>query len=193
MTEPRHTLIVPIMQARMPVELQLEWPPGPEAVPLREPFAGDLYVSYALELPEGFGAQGYESQAFEYVTPRHCAELGMTPESLRTVAVANLRRLRPDLAINWYPDARAVSVGIGNDLEAGLLLDDSLIEKLAQDLDGDLVVAVPSREVLMATGTEHPDGLEKLRWAVGKVWPEGRDLLTRDLLVRRSGTWEVLR
>jgi uncharacterized protein YtpQ (UPF0354 family) len=181
MTEPRHTLIVPIMQARVPVDLQLEFPVPPDVAPLREPFAGELYVSYALELPDGY----------HYVAPRHCAELGVTPESLRGQAAANLRRLRPDLAMDWFPDARAVSLGLANDLEAGLLLDDSLMDKLAQDLEGDLVAAVPSREVVVVTGTEHPDGLDKLRWAVDTVWPGGHHLLTRDLLVRRDGSWQV--
>ncbi|MBC6458253.1 DUF1444 family protein [Actinomadura sp. HBU206391] len=181
MTEPRHTLIVPIMRARVPVELRLEFPPAPDAEPVREPFAGDLYASYALELPD----------RYEYVARRHCAELGIEPGALRAQAAGNLRTRRPDLSMNWYPDAKAVSIGLGNDLEAGLLLDDSLMEKLAQDVEGDLVVAVPSREVFVATGTAHPDGLEKLRWAVDQVWPAGRDLLTRDLLVRRDASWEV--
>jgi uncharacterized protein YtpQ (UPF0354 family) len=181
MTEPRHTHIVPIMQARLPVELQLEFPPAPDAEPVRDAFAPDLYATYAFELPE----------RYEYVGRRHCAELGIEPDALRAQATGNLRTLRPDLSMNWYPDAKAVSVGLGNDLEAGLLLDDSLMDKLAQDVEGDLVVAVPSREVFMATGTEHPDGLDKLRWAVDQVWPGGRHLLTRDLLVRRDASWEV--
>lgn len=182
MTEPHNTLILPIMQARVPVELHLEVPPHPEAVSVREPFAGDLYVSYALELPE----------RYEYVGRRHCGELEVEPESLRAQAVANLQTRRPDVAMSWFPDARAVSVGIGNDLEAGLLLDDALMDKLAQDVEGDLVVAVPSREVFVATGTDHEDGLDKLRWAVDQVWPDGDHLLTRDLLVRRDSSWELL-
>lgn len=183
MTEPRHALIVPIMQARVPVELQLELPVPPEALPVREAFVGDLYMTYALESPG----------RFEYVTPLHCAQMGMRPDSLRAQAAANLRTRRPDLAMNWYPDARAVSIGLGGDLEAGLLLDDGLMDKLAQDVDGDLVVAVPARTVFVATGTGHRDGLEKLRWTVDRVWPGGDHLLTRDLLVRRGGgAWEIL-
>jgi hypothetical protein len=187
MTEPRHALIVPIMQARVPVELRLELPLPPEELPVREAFAGDLYLTYALESP---GRRG--TSRFSYVTPLHCAQLGIRPDALRAQAAVNLRTRRPDLAMNWYPDARAVSIGLGGDLEAGLLLDDGLMDKLAQDVDGDLVVAVPARTVFAATGTGHRDGLEKLRWTVDRVWPGGDHLLTRDLLVRRAGGWEVL-
>jgi uncharacterized protein YtpQ (UPF0354 family) len=182
MTEPRHALIVPIMQARLPVELQLELPLPPDELPVREVFAGDLYMTYALESPD----------RYEYVTPRHCAQLGIRPDSLRAQAAANLRTRRPDLAMNWYPDVRAVSIGLGNDLEAGLLLDDGLMDKLAQDVEGDLVVAVPARTLFVATGTGHRDGLEKLRLTVDRVWSGGDHLLTRDLMVRRRGSWEIL-
>jgi uncharacterized protein YtpQ (UPF0354 family) len=196
MPETRQSRIVPLMKARVPVELQLEFPLPPEEEPIREPFAGELYVSYALELPE----------RFEWVAPRHCAELGLSPGELRERASANLRIRRPELTLNWYPDAKAVSVGCGGDLEAGLLLDDGFLEKLAQDVEGDLVVAVPARDALVASGTGHPDGLEKLRWAVDRVWSDSRPgasaesltgahpqpLLTRDLLVRRDGAWQVL-
>jgi uncharacterized protein YtpQ (UPF0354 family) len=184
MTEPRqqHALIVPIMQARVPVEMQLELPLPPDELPVREALVGDLYATYLLD----------SAKRYEYVTPRHCARLGIRPDALRAQAAVNLRNRRPELAMNWYPDARAVSVGIGNELEAGLLLDDVLMDKLAQDVDGDLVVAVPARPLFVATGTGHRDGLEKLRWTVDRVWAGGDQLLTRDLLVRRGGSWEVL-
>jgi uncharacterized protein YtpQ (UPF0354 family) len=143
------------------------------------------------------------------VARRHCAELGLAPGELRRRAVINLRDLRPELSLSWYPDVRAVTVSLGGTagrgtLESGLLLDDGFLEKLAQDVEGDLVVAAPARDVFVASGTGHPDGVDKLRWAVAQVWAEDRDsadpnwdvpagsLLTHHLMVRRGGTWDVL-
>lgn len=178
-----HQLIVPVMKARVPVHIQLEFPIPPGELPICEPYVGDLYLSYALELPE----------RYEYLTNRHCAELGVAPETLRARSSENLRTRRPGLALNWFQDAKAVSVFLGSDLEAGLLLDDGIMEKLAQDVEGDLVVAVPSRDVFLATGTGHPDGMDKLHWAVEQVWTgSGEHLLTRDLLVRGQGSWRIL-
>jgi hypothetical protein len=213
-TEPRTSLIVPLMKARVPAEVQLEFPLPFEEEPIRHPFAGDLYVTYALELSrepgDPAGAPRHPAPAgggrrYEHIARRHCAELGVAPEELRRHAVVNLRNRRPDLMLSWYPDARAVTVTVGG-LEAGLLLDDGFLEKLAQDVEGDLVVAAPAWDVFVASGTGHPDGIEKLRWAVRQVWAEGRaddqpdpawdvppgQLLSRDLLVRRGGAWEVL-
>ena len=65
-------------------------------------------------------------------------------------------------------------------------------------------MAAPARDVFVASGTGHPDGVDKLRWAVGQVWAEDRDnpdpawdvpagsLLTHNLMVRRAGGWDVL-
>ncbi|MCQ0015137.1 hypothetical protein [Actinomadura madurae] len=130
----------------------------------------------------------------------------MAPGELRRHAVINLRDRRPELSLSWYPDVRAVTVSLGGaerrgSLESGLLLDDGFLEKLAQDVEGDLVVAAPARDVFVASGTGHPDGVDRLRWAVAQVWAEDRgddgadpawdvpagSLLTHDLLVRRAG------
>jgi hypothetical protein len=191
MTEARHTLIVPVMKARVPVDLRLEFPLPPDEEPIREPFVADLYLSYAFDLPVQEADTGRRHG--QYVTRRYCAETGLLPEALRQQSTANLRTRRPDLGFAWYPDAKAVSVSLGGGLEAGLLLDDAMMEKLTQDVDGDVVVAVPARNVLVATGTGHPDGLAKLHWIVDQVWSgieERALLLTRDLLVRRPAGWE---
>ncbi|SEG56121.1 hypothetical protein SAMN04489712_106286 [Thermomonospora echinospora] len=229
MRQPRHSavappqtealaLVVPVMKARVPVEMQLEFPLPATEVPLAEPFAGNLLVGYAIDRvidraidrPEAEAPA--ETCALEHIAPRHCAELGVEPPELREHAVANLRVRRPDVSFNWYPDVRAVSVTAGGDLEAGLVLDDGFVDKLAQDVEGDLVVAIPARDLFVATGTGHPDGVEKLRWVVDQIWSDDRRLppedasgipphglapqrphllLTRDLLVRRGTSWEL--
>lgn len=204
MTPSLSSLIVPVLNARVPVEVFLErpLPPGEELV--REPFAGDLYLTYGIDRgfwlasPDGGGGK------LGRVTRKACAEAGLSPAALRRQAVANLRARRPDLALTRYPDAPAVAVTLGGGdqrgelvplgLESGLVLDEALMDKLAQDVEGDLVVAVPARPVLVASGTGHPDGLAKLRWVVEQVWATAGNgpLLVRDLLVRRPTGWQIL-
>jgi len=220
-TEPRSSLIVPLMKARVPAEVQLEFPLPPEEEPVRASFAGDLYVTYALELADEAATLG---RRYEHVARRHCTELGVAEGDLRRLATINLRNRRPDLSLSWYPDVRAVTVTLGDagprptpgsaggsgrsrrgGLEAGLLLDEGFLEKLAQDVEGDLVVAAPARDVFVASGTGHPDGVDKLRWAIAQVWAEDRgdgvdpawdvpagSLLTHQLMVRHGGVWDTL-
>lgn len=184
-------LIVPVLSARIPVDLQLEFPLPPADAPIREPFADDIYVSYVLDFID----------RYEYVTPRRCAELGLAPESLRERATENLRTRRSDLTMDWSPDTKTMALTVRDErdtsrapsIDASLVLDDDLMEKLAQDVEGDLVVALPSRNVLAASGTGHRDGLAELRRTVEQVWADGDDrLIVRDLLVRRRGRWTAL-
>jgi uncharacterized protein YtpQ (UPF0354 family) len=191
MTDPRFSLIVPVLNARVPVDVRLDFPPPAAEEPIREFITAELYVTYALDTDEQAGPA-------RPLAMRHCAELGLLPETLRGYAIANLRARRPDLGMTWFPDARAVSITLDGDtglrgLEAGLLLDEVLMDKLAQDIEGDLIVAVPAGDVLIATGTGHPDGLARLRATADQVWSApGRTLLIKSLLIRRPGGWDVL-
>jgi hypothetical protein len=83
---------------------------------------------------------------------------------------------------------------LDGDLEASLLLVAHLWPQLARGLPGDTVVAVPSRDVLVASGTQVTAGIETLRRAVKRRWETNADrglLLTQSLLVRSGTRWDV--
>lgn len=84
---------------------------------------------------------------------------------------------------------------LDGDLEASLLLTDHLWAQLAPQIPGDLIAAVPSRDVLTVSGTGVADGEALLRSAVEQVWSNPRTnpklLLTRSLLVRQDSSWQL--
>ncbi len=84
---------------------------------------------------------------------------------------------------------------LDGDLEASLLLVDSLWPHMARGLAGETIVALPSRDVLVVSGTEVTGGVETLRRAVSRVWGDPKKynklLLTRSLLARRGDSWHV--
>jgi uncharacterized protein YtpQ (UPF0354 family) len=206
MTKERHALIVPLLKqlgpdlggqagrsrrargrrwgkrlrqaAAGPIEIP------PEAVPIVEPFLAGLGVAYAFDMPYGY----------EMLGPRHCTELGVPPESLRGLALANLRLRRPEQTLFQATDAMAIGIELGGefggDLEASLVLDDEVMTRLAERFSGDLVVAIPDRDMLVATGTGHADGPAKLQSIVDDIWPGADHPLTQRLLVRRAGEWQ---
>ena len=207
MTEERHTLIVPLIKQlgpdlggqaersrrapgrrwgkwlRQAIAGPIELPP--EAVPIVEPFLADLGVAYAFDLPHGY----------ELLGPRHCTEAGVPPESLRAQAMVNLRARRPERTLFQATDAKAIGIELGGefggDLEASLVLDDDFMTRLAERFSGDLVVAIPDRDMLVATGTGHADGLAKLQSIVDEIWSGADHPLTQRLLVRHAAQWQV--
>jgi hypothetical protein len=82
---------------------------------------------------------------------------------------------------------------VGNNLEACLLLVDDLWQSLADKIPPELVVGVPTRDVLFVTTTASTKGgVQLLREAVKEA--HGRETthaLTQQLLVRRGNKWEV--
>jgi hypothetical protein len=76
-------------------------------------------------------------------------------------------------------------------LESSLLLASEFWARLHTKVPGDLIVGVPARDVVIVTGSQSQPGLEKARRAVDRVFFAGDEhLLTRQLLIRRSGVWE---
>jgi hypothetical protein len=158
---------------------------SPEATPIMEPFLPGLGVAYAFDFPWGYQLLG----------PRHCTQVGVPPESLRVRATVNLSARRPERTLFQAADAEAIGIELGGefggDLEASLVLDDDVMTRLAERFSGDLVVAIPDRDMLVATGTGHADGLAKLQSMVDDIWPGADHPLTQRLLVRRAAQWQV--
>ena len=73
-----------------------------------------------------------------------------------------------------------------------LLLAEPFWAGLERAVPGELVVGVPARDVVIVTGSQSPPGLAKVRRAIDRVFFAGDPhLLSRKLLVRRRGVWEV--
>jgi uncharacterized protein YtpQ (UPF0354 family) len=147
--------------------------------------AGDIFILYAFDLP------GH----FQYVAQRDCERLGLAPGELRKLAVRNLTRLRRKPEVVQVGSSAAM-LKLDGDLEASLLLVDHLWPQLARRLPGELVVAVPSRDVLVMSGTQVSGGIEALRRGVKRVWESPKVnrklLLTRSLLIRAGDSWQAL-
>lgn len=175
------TMIVPLIKRAEPqrgagVDL-------PEhSVPIMEPLTGDLFVGYVLDLED----------SFQYVSRTTCDDLGVAVEELRSVAVRNLIHRRPKPEIKQGP--LGVGFVLDGDLEASLLLVDLLWDQIDPQIPGDLIAAVPTRDVLMVTGSDVTGGTDALSSAITRVWgrSEERLLLTRSLLSRRDGSWHLL-
>ncbi|MEV4131525.1 hypothetical protein AB0J72_05105 [Dactylosporangium sp. NPDC049742] len=73
-----------------------------------------------------------------------------------------------------------------------LLLAEPFWAGLERAVPGELVVGVPARDAVIVTGSQSPPGLAKVRRAIDRIFFAGDPhLLSRKLLVRRRGVWEV--
>jgi uncharacterized protein YtpQ (UPF0354 family) len=103
----------------------------------------------------------------------------------------NIRYLVPDdlkSAKLERKDLRAL-VTAGGDYEASLLLLDSFGCEKPVEVKGEVVVAIPSRDLLLVTGSLDQEGLAKVNELVQKTYHGGAYRLTPKLFVRRDGAF----
>ena len=151
-------------------------PPGDFFDDLNE----QLVVVYAEDNP----------QSIRYLTPKHMSDFGVAHGEVRGLAVENLRRMLPKIEV--LPGPLVSMIKADGNYEASLLLFDVLWSSGQIRVDGDYVVAVPSRDILLVTGSRNSAGIAKLRELAAQMARQSSYYLTNELLVYRQGSFQRL-
>lgn len=141
-------------------------------------FNRDLVIVYA-EDREG---------SIAYILPHEFEASGIPRGELRRLAIANLERLLPPIDVEVGGGISRVIAG--GHYEASVLLLDWLWSGGELRVEGDIVVAVPARDLLLFTGTANRADIDKLRalaneWVAKATYP-----LTERLFVYRKGRFK---
>lgn len=107
---------------------------------------------------------------------------------LFSLALENLENILPD--IQKHGDNPLFMLTAGGDYEASLILLDFIWTKENFPVDGEIVIAVPSRDLLLITGSESPDGLKKMKQLADETIKKGSYTLTSTFFIRSEGKWE---
>jgi uncharacterized protein YtpQ (UPF0354 family) len=149
-----------------------------DQMPYTEPLVADLLVTYAFDLPG----------MFQMASAASIAELGIPLAEVRSIALDNLKRQIPQIGFQELGPIRQIITG--NELEACTLLATSFWDDMANEAHGEIVAGVPSRDVLMFSASEMPEGIALLREVVTDVLTkETTHGLTERLLVWRGSCW----
>jgi uncharacterized protein YtpQ (UPF0354 family) len=144
-----------------------------------EHLCGDLWIVYAEDTPE----------TIQSLTRDSLTEAGIQEPELRALAVENLKRILPPAECHgdgpWY------FLTAGTDYAASLLLFDSVWEQVADMVTGKVVAAIPTRDVLMFTGSESKEGLAGMRAKSQELCSTGPYSISESLIVRDAGKWAM--
>lgn len=138
-------------------------------------FNEELVVVYAMDTPS----------SVQFLTPKVFEGSGVARSELRAIAVANLRKLLTNIEIHSGPLVSTISAG--GDYESSLLLLDEVWSVGKVEVDGDLLVAIPARGVLLFAGSKTPGAVERLSSMSEELSREGGHTLTPTLFVRQDG------
>ncbi len=144
---------------------------------VREDYNGALTILYAEDSERGIG----------YLTAAELKATGLARKDLRALAVRNLRGLLPPVDLQGSDGLYMITAG--GDYEASLILFEELWNgpSIAPKVKGEIVVALPARDVVLVTGSEDEAGLRKVREVAARVLREGSYTLTEQLFVWRGG------
>ena len=173
------TRIVPVIKDRPWLEetRQALLSRGAKEVPehVYEDFSPDLIVLYAEDSPRNI----------RYLGPKDLELAKIERSELRALACENLKRLLPKIERHGTNGLYIITAG--GAYEASLLLLDSIWSKGQMDVTGDVVVAVPTRDLLLVTGSQNRQGIETVRHLAKEASTGGSYRLTQKLFVYRSG------
>lgn len=128
---------------------------------LWEPYNEDLIIVYAED-------QGH---SFKYLNTDDFDALNIDKDTLLAFAIDNLNQIIPD--IDKVGEDGEYGLIAGGDYEANLILFTSIWTKENFDVDGDIVVAIPNRDLIYITGSNNKVGIENLKKEVDKFYNTG--------------------
>jgi hypothetical protein len=145
------------------------------------PFVADLAIVYVNDLPDGM----------RIVSERDREKLGLTPAALDARARKNLDAALPGPLPDEEVAPGVHEVHAGDSYEASRLLLDDRWKAPAGAVKGDLLVAAPSRDYLLYTGSrESPEVLTQFRQLVGEYEQTRGHPISRTILRRTKTGWQ---
>ena len=114
-----------------------------------------------------------------YFTDERFRELGINRDSLQSIALRNLDNVLPEIQImggNGYYMLTA-----GGNYETSLILLSDIWTNKNLKVKGDIVIAIPTRDLLLVTGSKDAASLKKLRAVAREAWETEPYQLTPDL------------
>jgi len=135
----------------------------------------DLIVLYAEDSPKNI----------RYFSPNDLIKAQIDRKNLRSLACENLKKVIPN--IERHGENGLYMMAAGGDYEASLLLFDGLWNGMQKEVQGDVVVAIPTRDLLVVTGSDDAEGIKRMKKIIADATAKGSYRLTQKMFVYREG------
>ena len=183
---PERDAVRALVRSRQEVERYLalarrEGDGAPEDGPLLRPLAGELVVVYAFDQPS----------SVSWMSRSDLARLGLAVEDLETLAADNLWKSL-SLDAHTSGDGTFVMLTAGGTYEASLMVVPVIWRRMTARVDGDPVVCVSNRDVLVTAGSARPADVAKLEALCRHLYETGSYAISPDLYRWADGRWSAL-
>ncbi len=149
------------------------------------PFIGDLLISFGMD----------HGRYFTYLSREDAKELGIADdEELLAKAVANMNDLAEQPLRMELLENETASIQLDGNFEACLMLDEEFWHDLEEELQPDLIVAVPCRGTLLVNRLYQEGAVDSLREYIDRYQREAHSpVLSREVYHRVGpGNWRII-
>lgn len=152
----------------------------PDKIPISRAFTSDSVVVFAIDSPK----------VVRFATAKDLKRQGLSEERLQAIALDNVRHLDP-VKISVLPNSNGLVAAITQDTYAtSRLFDATFVQELEHAVGGPVVVAVPTRDWIIAANAGDAAALAKLKDLAARVF-RGEAYSVSPKLVKWDGkTWQ---
>ena len=151
-----------------------------DTMPVVEPIAGDLLLTYAVDVGDGY----------EMVSPASIAKYNLKGKDLRALALVNAL---PALSkATTRTDGTVHELSADDNMAACCVLFRPLWDQIEQQLGGKVLAAFPHRDAVLFARADKPGAVEALKRTIGQIDSRGTHALSQLLYQRVDGNWQVL-
>jgi uncharacterized protein YtpQ (UPF0354 family) len=147
--------------------------------PVFDNYLADVHIVYLIDF----------DSFFTYVNQGQLIKWNVSKDSLNKTAMLNLDNLANGRA-QFHGDSTYAMIILNGNFEASLMLSDRFWPNISDIVKYDeLIIGIPTRDVLLVTHSNSPDGLEKLRQGVKQTYEQGDHVITKWTFIRKNDKW----
>ncbi|MCW4470000.1 DUF1444 family protein [Flavobacterium sp. MFBS3-15] len=169
--------ILPVIKGKQFIKGLLEINPKAGAQQVLETYNSDLDIFYVVDT----------EHALRYLTSDEQEKLGLEMDELRELAIRNLDKFD----IRSHGEEGYYMITAGGTYEASMILLD-IWNKGNFDVNGDIIIGIPARDLLVVTGSKDWANLHKMYDLVKEVSETGNYLVSDKLFELKGDRFEVL-
>jgi uncharacterized protein YtpQ (UPF0354 family) len=124
-------------------------------------------------------------EELKFITTEKFAELNMSVDSLKKIAIKNLPLIVPE--ITGDKENGLYVFQCGGNYENSLMLLPDLFRASNIDIKGDLIISIPTRDLLLVTGSKDKESLKKLKAISASFYEKGDRPTSPYLFIWKKG------
>ncbi len=134
---------------------------GKSAAMITEKYNDQLIIAYAEDA----------ENSIRYLTEDDFKTLSISRDTLKSIALRNFNKILPN--IQRQGGNGLFMLTAGGDYEASLILLSSIWTTENMPVDGNIIIAIPNRDMLMVTGSNNKTGIDKMKGIAAESYKTG--------------------